>query len=797
MTDTRLAIRSIRKHPGFAAAVVLTLALAIGPNSAIFSVVNTVLLKPLPYEDAEELVWITGTRPWTGRSGTTASSWREYERWRTRKDAVAEVAVYFDRSFNLSEAGDPERVSGAVVTPGLFQVLGVKPLVGRAFLAEEASPGAHRVVLLGYGLWHRRFGGDPGILGRQVPLHGELYTVVGVMPEGFRFPQYADAWVPLSIEALGRAETDAFLWGIGRLAPGVDPARAEAALAAAVEPLEEAAPDDYEGVGARVVALREYYVGESGAAAVLFWAATGLVLLIACANVAGLLLARMASRTSEIALRTAMGAGRARLSRQLVLESLVLAFLGGGLGLALGAGGLRLLEVSIPVELPFWADFSLDLRVVAFVVLVSAGVGVALGLTPWVQIRRRELTAALKEGGGQQVVGRRGGRVRNALVVGEIALSIVLLTGAALMGRSLLLLQAEDLGFSTVRVVTFRVDLPGRAYEEPRRRTAFVEEARSQLAAIPSVEEVGAVSALPLQSWFSVSYRVAGEPAGSPEDVETAFTRVVTGGYLEALHIPVVRGRGFTERDTLEASGVVLINQALAERLMTGGDPLGRALRLDGWDRDAEVVGVVADVRQVGTDPTVRPEILQPASQHPPYSLSWVLRTTGDPGAVVAPARRVIAELGSALPIYQVKGLDEVVEEAFWQPRIYAWLLGIFAVIALVLASVGIYGVIAYLVEQRTREIGIRMALGARRSQAVTWVLRQAAFTVGLGALLGALGAAAVARVLGSTLFGVAPAGPLLYLSITVLLSVIACAAVLLPAHRATRVHPASALRLD
>ena len=421
MHDLRFAFRSLRKRPGFTIAVVLTLALAIGPNSAIFSVVNTVLLKPLPYDDADSIVWLTGTRPRDGRADASASSWREYLRWRSRSEVFEGVAAYYDRSFNLSDDDEPERVSGAVVTPNLFHVLGVQPVLGRSFLEREAGQGNHRVVILGDGLWRRRFGADPGVIGREIRLHGEPHTVVGVMPPGFKFPQYADAWVPLAIDAENHTDTEAFLWGVARMQPGVTTKVARAAVESAVRPLEEESPDEYAGLGVELTSLREFYVGQTGTAAILFLVATGLVLLVACANVAGLLLARTATRVKELAVRSAMGAMRARLARQLMIESLVLAGVGGALGLALGAWGLRLLEISIPVELPFWADFSLDFRVVGFVFSIVLVIGVAFGVLPLAQVRRRELTQELREGGeeparaaGREVAQRpRGGRDRS------------------------------------------------------------------------------------------------------------------------------------------------------------------------------------------------------------------------------------------------------------------------------------------------------------------------------------------------------------------------------------------------
>ncbi len=796
MHDLRFALRSLRKRPGFAAAVILTLALAIGPNSAIFSVVNAVLLKPLPYDAAASLVWITGTRQRNGRADSAAASWKEYLRWRSRAEVFEDVAAYYDRSFNLSGGEEPERVSGAVVTPNLFHVLGVRPVLGRSFLGRDGAPGNDHVAVISDGLWRRRFGADAGLIGREIRLHGEPYTVIGVMPAGFKFPQYADAWVPLAIDALDYSKTEAFLWGVGRLRPGVGSDVAEAAVEAAVQPLEEELPEEYAGLGARLLPLREFYVGQTGTAAILFLVATGLVLLVACANVAGLLLARTAARAKEIAVRTAMGALRARLGRQLMIESLVLAGAGGALGLGLGAWGLRLLELSIPVELPFWADFSLDYRAVGFVFLVVLAIGLAFGLLPLAQVRRQEITEALRAGGERGLAGRRGG-MRSVLVVGEIALSIVLLAGAALMGRSLLLLQRGDLGFSPEHVMTLRVDLPVTGYDEPARRARFFDQALERLAGIPGVERIGAVSALPLQSWFSTSYEVEGRPVPSLEKRSTAYSRIVAGDYFETLGVSLIRGRVFSTRDDLDAPRVVVINHTMAQRLWPGKDPIGERLRLDKEKRGAAIVGVVADTRQSGIDPMVHPEIFQPHAQRPAYSMHFLLRTSGEPETVVAPARRAMAELAPTIPVYKIQTLERVVDEAFWQPRVYSWLLGVFAVIALVLSAVGLYGVISYLVAQRTREIGVRIALGARSVDAVGLVLKQAGKMVGIGVVIGVAAAVGFARVLESMLFGVAPAGFGLFLVIAAILTIVAGAAVLWPARRASRVDPVSALRFE
>ena len=617
------------------------------------------------------------------------------------------------------------------------------------------------------------------------------------MPEGFAFPQYSDAWVPLSMDALDHAETEAFLWGLARLRPGVGRATVESALETSVRPLEKRYPEEYAGLGARVLPLRELYVGQTGTAAVLFLVATGLVLLVACANIVGLLLARTATRSKEIAVRAAMGARRPRLARQLMIESLVLSGLGGLLGLVLGGWGLRLLELSIPVELPFWADFSFDHLVVGFVLLISVGIGVAFGLLPLLQVRRHELTAALREGGERALAGRRSGRTRNLLVVGEIALSIVLLAGAGLMGRSLLLLQSGDLGFAPEGVMTLRVDLPITGYETAESRARFFERAFERLEGIPGVESVGAVSALPLQSWYSTSYEIEGRPTEDPDSKRTAYSRIVGADYFESLGVPLIRGRGFSERDTLDAPAVIVINQAMAERIWPNEDPIGARLRLDGWDRTVEVLGVVADTRQSGTDPEVRPELYQPHAQRPAYSMHVLLRTAGSPEGVVTPARRVMAELAPTIPVYKVQTLEEVVDEAFWQPRVYSWLLGVFAAIALVLAAVGLYGVIAYVVEQRTREIGVRMALGASASDAMGLVLRQAGKMVGLGVVLGLAAAVGFTKVLESILFGVVAAGFGLFGSIAAVLALVATAAVLWPARRASRVDPVVALRFE
>lgn len=793
--DLRMALRTIRRYPGFSVAVVLTLAVAIGPNTSIFSLVNSILLRPLPFADAEELVWVSGSRERTGTSGFTASSYEEYLRWRDLDGIFEEIGAYYDRSFNLSGDGTPERVSGAVASPTLFSALGVRPVLGRSFLEEETVAGRDRVTILGNGLWRRRFGADPEIVGSTVLLHGEEHRVVGVMPRGFKFPQYADIWIPLSTEPEEKGRHEPFLWAVGRLEEGRTAAEARSAVAAATARLGEVHPEQYAEATVEVLPLRRFFVGDTGTAALLFIAVTGLVLLVACANIAGLFLARAAQRQREIAVQIALGARRRGLARQLLTESVVLALFGGATGLALGAAGLRLLESSIPVELPFWASFDLDAAVVLFVFGVSLAAGCLCALAPMLQLARPELTPALQVEGGRGGSGGSSSKMRNALVLSEIAISLILLTGAAVAGRSLLYLQQGELGFDADGIMTFYVNLPNKGYEEPVRRSAFYQQSARRIKALPGVLEVGTASALPLQSWYATEF-VLPDGDGPADEPLSGLSRAVGGDFFEVLGMRFVRGRPFGELDVaLESSNVAIVNRAFAERHWSLDEAVGMRLRLTESRRTVEIVGVVEDIRQSGLERAVRPEIYLPLEHDPLFARYFLVRSSGDPYEVVAPAREAIESIAPTIPIYQVQSLREVVDAAFWQPRLYSWLLGIFAGIALFLAAVGIYGVISFLVERRRREIGVRMALGAHPGQVVGLMLRQVVELVVAGLIVGLIGSIAFARLLGSALYGIGSGDAVTFATVGLVLVCVAGLAAFVPAHRAARGDPMIALQ--
>jgi len=791
--DLRIAARSLARSPGVFAVAVLSLAIGIGANTTIFSALDVFLLRPLPYPEGDRLVRVWGTdseRGWTDL-GLSAPDFLDIR----RESRTVEVALHGGARFNVSGGAEPERVAGQHVSANLFRVLGVHPALGRGFLPEEEVRGAHRVVVLSDALWQRQFGGDPGVIGTPLLLDGEPHTIVGVMPPEFRFQDdRIELWVPLSFDG-----TESRLYGagvgIGRIRPGFSVEQAQAELSRIAAGLAAAYPDTNGSKGIRLVGLRDAlydeYIRRAGA---IVTTAVSFVLLIACANVANLLLARAAAREREIAVRAALGAGRFRIVRQLLTESVLLSLCGGALGLLLSLWGVRALVAITPPY--FGVDrIGIDTRVLAYTLGISVLSGILFGLAPALHAARSDLRESLSEGGHGSTLGGARSRLRSALVGGEIALALVLLIAAGLLIRSYIAMNSGDLGFRSAGVMTFRVTLPEAKYADASAVVAFHERLVERLEALPGVKAAAAVSGLPTLGMSSTYYTIEGEPPPPDGRQPTVGFRGVTPGYFAALGIPLLSGRLFDERDRPESPPVVVVNRAFAERHWPGGDAVGRRIVLSSGPR--EIVGVVGDVREWGPGSEMLPAIYLPMGQRADRNVAFITRTEGGAAALTTAARAAIADLDPHLPLYRVLTMDQLLAERKSEDSALARVLGLFGGIALVLAVIGVYGVMAYSVAQRTREVGIRMALGAQAGAIQALVLRQGAKLAAAGAAAGLILALAVTRTLSAFLFGVSPFDVFTFALVTLAILAAALAASWIPARRATRVDPLVALRAE
>ncbi|HEV3469192.1 MAG TPA: ABC transporter permease [Pyrinomonadaceae bacterium] len=805
LSDIRYGARTLWKAPGFTTVAVVALALGIGANSAIFSVVNAIILRPLPYPEPERLVAVSGRDT---REGTDywQHSYPNFVDLREQREVFEHVTAYSRASFFLIEGEDPERIVGAVSTHDLFGVLGVRPALGRAFTADEDRPGAPRVIVLGHRLWQRRFGGDPAAVGREIRLGSYTATVVGVMPPGFEFPlgSRAEAWMPLgpAIPAATLAARDSvYLDLVGRLREGVSVERARAEVQTIGARLAAQYPDSNANQSFGLTPMHENLVGNLRRALFVLLGAVAFVLLIACANVANLLLVRAAGRQKELAVRTALGAGRWRIMRQLLTESLLLAVLGGGLGLLLAMWGTDLLVSLAPADIPRTAEVGLDARVLLFTLGVTALTGVVFGLAPAWQASKADLNETLKEGGRGSTEGTKG-RLRGALVVAEVAVSLVLLVCAGLLGQSFLKLLSVEPGFEARGVLTADVVTLGKSFPERSQQAAFFSEVLARVAAVPGVEAVGAVNPLPLGGNFNTySFRIEGRPAPAPGEAPVSDFRTAAPGYFRAMGIPVLRGRAFDERDTEKSPPVMLVNEALARKYFPGEDPLGK--RITTGDSGSgnppltrEVVGVVGDVRHAGLEEETTPESYVSYLQRPVSVMTVVARAAGgDAEALAASVRGAIREVNREQPVYNVRTMEQLLAESVARRRFNMTLLAVFAGLALALAAVGLYGVMSYTVTQRTHEIGIRVALGAQAADVVRLVVGQGMALALAGVAVGLFGAFALTRLMASLLYGVSATDATVYAAVALLLSSVAFLASYLPARRAARVDPMVALR--
>ncbi|HJR64390.1 MAG TPA: ABC transporter permease [Gemmatimonadaceae bacterium] len=811
--DVRFAARTLIKQRAFTLAIVLTLALGIGATTAIFSVVDGVLLRPLPYPNHDRLVLAWSTARLGGeRQVDLPFPPANFTDLRERSRSFEALAAFRSWGFTLGDGEGTELLQGARVSAELFAVLGVRPMLGRGLVAADDQPGAARVVLVGHALWRRQFGSDPGVIGRQITLNGERVTVVGVMPPGFQFPRGAElpsgfqfpprteVWVPLGFSPEQAADRGTWNLAVaGLLKAGVTLPQARAEVASVMRRIGDENGMESIELSGDLIAMRDHSVRSVRSALLLLLGAVGLVLLIACANVTNLLVVRTAARQRELAVRAALGAGRGRLVRQLLTENILIALAGGVLGL-LSAVALRgsLLALA-PSNLPRLDDIVIDLRVAGVALAVSLVAGSVFGLLGARHAGRDGTAAALREGGrsGSGVV---RSRLRHALIAGEVALSLVLLVSASLFLQSFVRMQRVEPGFEPEGVVTADLFIPidpARDFDEqaPHWRVvveSFLERAR----ALPGVVAAGLVSSLPLTgAWESTAFTIASKPAATPGERPRAQYVVVTPGYLEAMRIGVVRGRGFEGRDRADAQLVVLVSEEAAKRYWRGNDPLGERIGIFGDTTNRVVVGVVRDVRQTALADPVEPTVYLPAEQFPAGGGAFVVRASGDPASLVPALRR---ELRAVEPIAALSGerlLADVVAESLAQRRFAMVVVGFFAASALLLAAVGLYGVIAYAVGQRTHEIGIRMALGAQRRDVLMMVLRQGLVLALIGLAVGSAGALMLSRVIQQQLFEVRAADPATFGAIGMLLLAVALVASWIPARRATRVDPVGALR--
>jgi putative ABC transport system permease protein len=803
--ELRYALRGLLKTPRFSLTAILVLALGIGATTAMFSVVYHVCLRPLAYPKPEQLVFVQETSLRRGGMAPTAPA--TYDDWRKQQDVFQSMAAAEMWGASMTGDGRPEEISGLRVSPSLLEVLRTSPMLGRGFTAEDERD--DKVVLLGYGLWQRRFGGDASAVGRPVTLNGASYRVIGVMPPDFRFPPFwavkAELWVPLTFPPQrAHDRTGRSLRVFARLKDGVPIERANAALGAIASRIEREHPDTNADRGARAVPLAEVVAGPVRQGLVALLAAVGFLLLIACANIANLLLGRASGRQKEISIRLALGAPRARIVRQLTVESVTLALIGGALGVGLAAFLLAALQASIAESsrftLPRIQEVGLGGTVLLFAFGVSCATGVLFGLAPALQFSRPNLHGTLKEGGrGNSQAGRTV--LRSVLVAGEIAVSLMLLAGAGLMVRSFARLGAVDAGFDPRNVLSMRVVLTGSPHAAADRRNAFYREAIERVAAVSGVESASAINHLPLAGdIWTFRFDVEGRPVESPAQAPSAAFRVVFPGYFHTMRIPILRGRDFTAHDDAKSAPAVIVNETLARRYWPNEDALGKRIRLDADGPWFAVAGVVKDVEQSDWGGTRGAEFYFPAAQNPAdiqRYVTIVARTAGDPAALAPTIQSAIGSLDRDLPIVDVLTMQQVVDRAMWQPRFSTTLLTGFAVLALILAAIGIYGVMSYDVARRTPEIGIRMALGARPVDVLASVLAQGAKLTAIGTAVGVAGALALTGYLRTMLYGVSPTDPLALCGAAVVLGAVAMVAAWLPARRATRVDPLTALRSE
>jgi len=805
LQDLRYSARMLRKSPGFTAVAALTLALGIGANTAIFSVVNAVLLRPYPYKDEDRLVWLWETSP-PGVHGSNPSP-ANFLDWQKQNKVFEQLEAINVRDFNLIGDANPERMRGMVITHGLFSLLGVRPQIGRDFFPGEDRPGHSNVAILSHELWQRRFGGDPNILNQSITLDDQQFTVIGVMPpsRGLRWRD-TDIWTPIAFTAAQAQNRRGYpLNVIGRLKPEVTLEQARSEMSLIAGRLANQYSDTNAGWDVRVAPLLEDAVSEIRPSLQLLLGAVAFVLLIACANVANLLLARAAVRQKEIAVRTALGASRWRIVRQLLTESLLLSLAGGIIGLTLASWGLKIMMAMADIFWPRVMDLSLDVRILAFTTAITLLTGLSFGMVPALQVSKPNLNEMLKDAGRGSTEGGRRQIVRNALVVVEVAISLVLLVGAGLLMRSFIGLQKVDPGFDPKNALTVSISLPERKYPEKDRQAAFYSRLIERVSALPGVQAMGAASSVPFSNahwggYFGRGFRVEGHAGAQAEDWTGYYS--VSPNYFRTMGIPLLRGRLFTELDTKGALRVAIINSTMAKRYFPNEDPIGKHIQLTSlFNNDPgvyrEIVGIVGDVKSYGLGQDAPPQTYEPYTQESLPFMTLVARTAGDPTGLNEAIRREVLQLDKEQPIFSSETLDSLIAKSTGDQRFSMMLFGVFAAAAIALASVGLYGVMSYACAQRTHEVGIRMALGAQRRDVLGLILRQGLLLTLSGIAIGLIAAWAATRLLINMLYGVSATDLPTFAGVSLLLIGVALFACYIPARRATKVDPMVALRSD
>lgn len=792
LRDLRFGVRQLIKAPGFTLVAVLTLALGIGATSAIFSVVNGVLLQPLPYSNPDQLVRIHEKVPQYGRFSVAPATFLD---WRDQNGVFERIAAYTNTSGTIQGPDGPERVVGAAVSWDLFELLRVQPALGTGFVAEQDQPGNSDVIVISHALWQRRFSGAADVVGRTVNLNGQSTTILGVMPEGFYYPsRTAEFWRPIAINPANATRGGHFLGVVARLKAGVALERADVEMRTISERLALQYPESSANESSEVVSLHEQVVGNIRPALLTLLAAVCVVVLIACANVANLLLVRASIREKEVAIRTALGAGRSRLITQMLAESLLLALAGGIAGVFLAWLAIPAIQTLGASSIPRVMDVAIDTTVLLFAAGASLVTGLLFGLVPALQLSNTGVHAVMKEG-GRSSVGSGGKWLRNGLLVLEVALSLMLVVGSVLLLRSFAKLTNVDPGFRPDGVLAFQVSLPPTAYADAERQLGFFDNLTTRLAATPGVQQVGAVQTLPMRGGYVLSFAVVGRPPARPGEEPSANHRVVTPDYFSTLEIPIRRGRTFTHTDTATSPMVAVVDEAFVQQHFADQDPIGQRIEIgNGTDGSYEIVGVVGTVNHNGLDAESRPTMYVPLTQDVFNTMWLVARSAGDPSALTPSVRQVLSSIDPTLPAYSITPLSQVLDDSVADRRFSMLLILLFGLVALFLAAVGLYGVVAYSVSLRTREIGLRMAIGAQPGAVLRMVIGDGMKLALIGVALGALGSLAASQLVATMLFNVEPHDPVSYAATAGILLTIAALACYIPARRAMKVDPVTAL---